>query len=89
MKKRNVLEKVLSGSKNIRFDEFVALLEGFGLVLKRSKGSHHIFTHPKISRPFPIQPKGNRQAKPYQVRQFLALIEQYNLVLENELEDED
>lgn len=86
MKKRKILEKVRSGSKNIRFDEFVALLEGFGFILKRTKGSHHVFTHPQIPRPFPIQPKGNRQAKPYQIRQFLALIEQYNLELS---EDEE
>jgi hypothetical protein len=26
MKKHKILEKILSGSKNIRFDEFVALL---------------------------------------------------------------
>ena len=89
MKKRKILEKVLSGSKNVRFDEFVALLEGFGLVLKRIRGSHRVFTHPQIPRPFPIQPKGNGQAKPYQIRQFLALIEQYNLKLDSESEDDE
>lgn len=89
MKKRKLLRKVQGASKNIRFDEFVALLEGFGFVLRRTKGSHHVFTHPRIPRPFPIQPKGNRQAKPYQIRQFLSLIEQYNLELESEPEDDE
>jgi predicted RNA binding protein YcfA (HicA-like mRNA interferase family) len=87
MKKHKILEKVLAGSKNVRFDEFVTLLEDFGFELKRTRGSHHVFTHPKIPRPFPIQPKG-KQAKPYQVRQLLALVEQYNLELKNEGEDE-
>ncbi len=64
MKKRKILEKALAGSKNIRFEEFVALLEGFGFSRERITGSHHIFVHPLIYRPFPIQNvKG--KAKPY------------------------
>ena len=83
MKKRKILQKVLSGSKNIRFEEFVALLEGFGFTLERIKGSHYLFTHPRIQRSFPIQ-SDRGKAKPYQVRQLLQLIEQYDLELEQE-----
>jgi predicted RNA binding protein YcfA (HicA-like mRNA interferase family) len=83
MKKRKILAKVLSGSKNIRFDEFVALLEGFGFIFQRITGSHHIFSHPKIMRPFPIQNvKG--KAKPYQVDQLLKFVEEYDLQLVEE-----
>lgn len=87
VKKNKLLKKVSSGSRNIRFDEFVSLLEGLGFTLKRVKGSHHIFGHPKIPKAFPIQPKENGQAKPYQIHQLLKLIEVYNLRLESE-EDE-
>ncbi len=81
MKKRKILAKVLSGSKNIRFDEFVALLEGFGFIFQRTTGSHHIFAHSQIARPFPIQNvKG--KAKPYQVDQLMKLVEEYDLLLE-------
>ncbi|MFN6495386.1 MULTISPECIES: type II toxin-antitoxin system HicA family toxin [unclassified Nostoc] len=47
-KKRKLLEKVLSGSRNIQFHELVTLFEAFGFSLSRINGSHHIFTHPDI-----------------------------------------
>lgn len=84
MKKRKLLEKVLSGSKNIRFDEFVVLLIGFGFELKRIKGSHHLFKHPSVSALLSIQPTDSGQAKPYQVRQFLKLVEEFSLRLNDE-----
>jgi predicted RNA binding protein YcfA (HicA-like mRNA interferase family) len=74
---------LLSGSKNIRFDEFVSLLLGFGFELKRTRGSHHVFKHPSVPKPFPIQPKQNGQAKAYQLQQFLKLVEQYELSLDD------
>jgi predicted RNA binding protein YcfA (HicA-like mRNA interferase family) len=48
MNKRKVLERALAGSKNIRFQEMVSLVEAFGLRLSRAKGSHHVFTHPQV-----------------------------------------
>lgn len=87
-KKRKLLKKILSGSKNIRFDELAVLLEAFGFTLDRITGSHHVFMHPELPRPFPIQ-EVHGQVKPYQIRQFLKLIETYNLQLEDEPEDED
>ncbi|WP_254447035.1 type II toxin-antitoxin system HicA family toxin [Dolichospermum sp. UHCC 0259] len=47
-KKRKLLEKVLSGSRNIQFDDLVTLVEAFGFSLSRINSSHHIFTHPTI-----------------------------------------
>lgn len=82
MNKRKLLRKVLSGSKNIRFADMIKLAEGFGFRLARTEGSHHIMTHPDVPRPLNLQEVGG-QAKPYQVRQFLKLIEQYNLALED------
>lgn len=81
MNKKKLLEKVLSGSNNIRFSEFVILVEAFGFTLARTRGSHHIFEHPDIPQILNLQNyKG--QAKPYQIRQFLQLVEQYGLKLE-------
>jgi predicted RNA binding protein YcfA (HicA-like mRNA interferase family) len=48
MKKQKLLQKVLSGTKNVRFTEAVALAEAFGFRLDRINGSHHIFIHPEI-----------------------------------------
>ncbi len=82
-KKRKLLEKVLAGSKNIQFDELVTLVQAFGFTLSRVNGSHHIFIHPDIPEIVNLQ---NRKGKavPYQVRQFLRLIEEYSLTLEDE-----
>ena len=47
------------------------------------KGSHRIFTHPSVPELVNLQEIGG-QAKPYQVRQFLKLVERYDLRLEDE-----
>ncbi|MBF0239419.1 MAG: type II toxin-antitoxin system HicA family toxin [SAR324 cluster bacterium] len=84
MKTRKLLRKILSGSKNIRFSEMRTLLQAFGFELLRTQGSHHIFGNPEIPEVVNLQDyKG--QAKPYQVRQVLQLVEKYNLQLEEEV----
>ena len=61
----------------------VNLAEGFGFRLGCTPGSHHIFAHPDIPDLLNLQERGG-QAKPYQVRQFLKLVERYTLRLEDE-----
>ncbi len=81
-KKQKPLQQIPNNQKNVSFQDFVSLVEAFGFSLSRVNGSHHIFTHPSIPELVNIQNvKG--KAKPYQVRQFLTLIETYNLTLEN------
>jgi len=78
MKKKKLLQKVLSGTKNIRFSEAVALAEAFGFQLDRVNGSHHIFVHADIPQLLNLQNvKG--KAKPYQIRQLLQIVEAHNL----------
>lgn len=85
MKPRKLLEKILAGSRNIRFAEFVTLVEAFGFRLSRTRGSHHIFLHTEVERLLNLQ-EVRGEAKPYQIRQFLKLVEQNNLMLEGEEE---
>ena len=81
--KHKILQKILAGSKNIRFSDMIVLVEGFGFRLSRTEGSHHIFVHPDIPELVNLQEvKG--QAKPYQMRQFLKLIERHSLRLEED-----
>lgn len=81
--KLRILQKILAGSKNIRFSDMIRLVEGFGFRLSRTEGSHHIFVHPDIPELVNLQEvKG--QAKPYQMRQFLKLVERYSLRLEED-----
>ncbi len=83
MNKRKLLKKVLSGSKDIRFEEMVALAEAFGFHLSRINGSHHIFAHPQVRELVNLQ-NVDGKAKPYQIRQFLQLVERYDLELGDE-----
>ncbi len=80
MKPRKVLVKALASPNNLRFADFVTLVEGFGFTLSRINGSHHIFTHPEVSKLVNLQ-EVDGKVKPYQVRQFLKLVELYNLQL--------
>ena len=58
-------------------------MHGFGFRLARTRGSHHIFTHPDVPELVNLQELGGK-AKPYQIRQFLALVERYDLRLEDD-----
>ena len=84
MKRRRLLKRISKGQlKNIAFGDIISIVEGFGFRLDRVSGSHHIFVHEAIPELVNLQEvKG--EAKPYQIRQFLRLIERYNLRLEDE-----
>jgi predicted RNA binding protein YcfA (HicA-like mRNA interferase family) len=60
------------------------LAEGFGFELRRVTGSHHIFVHPEIPELINFQAVRG-QVKPYQIRQFLRLVERYDLRLRQKL----
>ncbi|MBM4047641.1 MAG: type II toxin-antitoxin system HicA family toxin [Planctomycetes bacterium] len=80
MKPRKTLEKILSGSRNIRFEDMTALARAFGFRQVRVSGSHHIFSHPQVKELANLQ-EVHGQAKPYQIRQFIKLTERYSLEL--------
>ena len=78
MKKQKLLRKALESPANMRFSEIVALVEAFEFRLARTSGSHHIYVHPNVRELVNLQ-KVQGMAKPYQIRQFLRLVERYNL----------
>jgi predicted RNA binding protein YcfA (HicA-like mRNA interferase family) len=77
-----LLNKVLNNPKNVVFNDMSKLVKTFGFVLARVSGSHHIFTHPELNEIVNLQEVGGK-AKTYQVKQFLALIEKYDLQMED------
>ena len=80
-KPKKILAKVLAGSKNIAFRDFVVLVESFGYRLSHVSCSHHIYVHENVKELVNLQNvKG--QVKPYQVKQVMELVERYNLELE-------
>lgn len=66
--------------QSISFRDFERLLAAFGFELARISGSHRQYVHPLVPRPFPVQPEG-KDAKRYQVREFLELVEEYSLYM--------
>jgi predicted RNA binding protein YcfA (HicA-like mRNA interferase family) len=84
MNRRRLLRRLLDGHlQNIRFRDLRDLVEGFGFRLTRISGSHHIFEHERVTELVNLQEVGG-EGKPYQIRQFLRLIERYDLRLEDE-----
>jgi predicted RNA binding protein YcfA (HicA-like mRNA interferase family) len=59
------------------------VVEAFGFRLSRVSGSHHIFVHSAVPELVNLQDVDGK-AKPYQIRQFLKLVEKYNLKMEGE-----
>lgn len=81
MRKRKLLQRILANPQNVAFSDMVTIAEAFGFRLSRVNGSHHIFAHTAVRELMNLQNVGGK-AKPYQVRQFLKLVERYDLTLE-------
>jgi predicted RNA binding protein YcfA (HicA-like mRNA interferase family) len=79
---KKTIDLVLRGVGSIAFRDLERLLLKLGFRLDRISGSHHIYLHPRVSRPLSIQPIG-KDAKRYQVRQIRDIIEEFSLRLES------
>ena len=82
-KRQKLFQRLLNNSNNFAFDDLVSVVESFGFKLVRINGSHHIFQHPALSEQINLQ-NHKGKAKPYQISQFLRLVEIYNLSLEDQ-----
>lgn len=79
MRPRKLLQRIASGGHaNVRFADLQRLAEACGFEPQRIAGSHHIYVHPEIEAVLNLQ-EVRGQAKPYQVRQLLRLVERYDL----------
>lgn len=63
------------------FRDFERLLEAFGFRLDRTKGSHRQYVHPAVPFVLTVQPDG-KDAKRYQVRQFLDMVAEFGLSMQ-------
>jgi len=85
MNARKVLEKLLAGSRNIRFEDACRLAKALGFELDRTRGSHHIFVHCEVpGLRLNFQPDRNGRMKMYQLRQLLDAMETNGLRLDDE-----
>lgn len=82
MNRGKLLKRLAGGAlSNVAFRDMINLAEGFGFRVARVSGSHHILTYPGIPEIINLQ-EVRGKAKPYQIGQFLRLVERYNLTLE-------
>jgi predicted RNA binding protein YcfA (HicA-like mRNA interferase family) len=81
MDERKLLKRLARGDvANVGFSDLRGLAEALGFELRRVSGSHHVFVHPDIPQLINLQ-SVRGQAKPYQVRQLIRLVERYDLRL--------
>ena len=84
MDRKKLLKRLVEGQvHNVSFADPLSLARGFGFRVQRVSGSHHILAHPGLPELVNLQ-EVRGEAKPYQIRQFLKLIEKYNLRLEDQ-----
>jgi predicted RNA binding protein YcfA (HicA-like mRNA interferase family) len=81
VKPSKLFARLVASPQSMRFRDFQRVLEAFGFTHEGTKGSHHKYDHPLASRPLSIQPKGN-MAKPYQIDQFLDMVEEFGLKID-------
>jgi len=83
LNRRKLLKRLAEGRfRNVRFADLLNLAQGFGFRLERVSGSHHILAHPDLPEMLNLQ-EVRGEAKPYQIRQLLRLVERYNMRLED------
>ncbi|MCD4786045.1 MAG: type II toxin-antitoxin system HicA family toxin [Candidatus Eremiobacteraeota bacterium] len=79
MKKDKLLDKAINSVANLRFNEFCNLLNKFGFTCVRSRGSHFQYYNDEFKRLLPVQ-ETKEYAKEYQVKQFLGILEENNVI---------
>ncbi|MFI5202842.1 MAG: type II toxin-antitoxin system HicA family toxin [Candidatus Kapaibacterium sp.] len=82
MDKHALLLSIANNPNNVSFKDFVRIIEAFGFVQRKSKSGHQIYKRPGVPQLINIQNVAGK-AKGYQVRQFLDLIELYNVPFAN------
>jgi predicted RNA binding protein YcfA (HicA-like mRNA interferase family) len=80
--KKRLLAIMIGNKNNVKYNDFVRLIESFGFRFHRSSGSHNVYKHPKVGEILNIQ-NDNGKAKPYQIDQFLKYVEYYGLERED------
>ena len=68
-------------SQIVAFRDFERLLRACGFRHDRTTGSHRHYVHPLVPQVLTVQPDG-KDAKRYQVRRLLDIIDEYNLGIE-------
>jgi hypothetical protein len=78
MNKQLLLEELKANPKKIRFERLCKIARTLGFETRKGTGSHRVFFKEGIQEILNFQNEDG-WAKAYQVRQFIKVIERYNL----------
>jgi hypothetical protein len=81
MEKKKIYERLKRNPKDVRFESICRAAEVFGFRFRGGKGSHKIYVREGVREMLNLQNVGGK-AKPYQVKQFLKVIETHKLLEE-------
>ena len=81
MDKNEIYEELKRNPKNVRFGVVCRAAELFGFMFRGGKGSHRIYVKDGVHEMLNFQSVRGK-AKPYQVKQFLRVVETYGLLEE-------
>ncbi len=84
MNKKEIYEEFKRNPKNVRFEVLCRAAELFGFRFRGGKGSHRIYVKDGVRDMLNFQ-NVDGKAKPYQVKQFLKIIERYKLLGEEDV----
>ena len=83
VRKAKLLARVRNNSRDVRFSDLLALVEGAGFILIRQRGtSDRRYLHPETETYLNLQPDKNGKAEPYQVREFIEALDSLGLDIE-------
>jgi hypothetical protein len=84
LKPRALLTRLLAGTvTNVAFSDARKLLVALGFDELRVRGGHHVYGRPGLPEQLNLQDRRG-QAKPYQLRQLVALVRRYDLRIEED-----
>ncbi len=84
MRASRLLVTLASGAAaNVEFSDALRLAEALGFEELRISGSHHVLARRGIPEQLDLQDRRG-QAKPYQLRQLMSLVQRYDLKIEED-----
>lgn len=78
-KKAKALAKARKNPANLGFADFIRAISAVGFAFDHQTGSHAIYVHLACEAKLTIQPRKDGMAKGYQVHQFIAIVDAFNL----------
>jgi hypothetical protein len=73
------IEEWKSTPQNVRFERLCTIAEVFGFRFSRQQGSHKVYVKDGVEEILNFQ-NVNGKAKPYQVKQFIGILEKHKLM---------